>query len=176
MRLTTNALIVRKADYRDADLIIGLFTESHGTLSAIAYSARRSRRRFPILDPLHTMRVELDDDGGDLITLREASVTVPRMGYLRDMVRLTAAVMGLGWVRRVSPPRQPDAAMWGAANAFLDAALTCEAGEVQSELAAFGLTMLRIAGWSPPPSSVRSGMSAESALRVVTETMSAHAG
>ena len=41
-----DAVVLKKVAYRDADLIVTLFVEGHGKLSAIARGARRSRRRF----------------------------------------------------------------------------------------------------------------------------------
>lgn len=44
--LETEALVLRRVDYRDADWILTLLTRDAGKLSALARSARKSRRRF----------------------------------------------------------------------------------------------------------------------------------
>jgi len=50
--IETEALVLRKVEYGDADLILSLYTESRGRISAIARSARKSRKRFTgALDP-----------------------------------------------------------------------------------------------------------------------------
>ena len=73
-------------------------------------------------------------------------------------------------------PHAPDAAVWQLLTSFLDTAAGCPAEHLTGELAAFGLNLLRLLGWSPPPSSVRRGMTAEAALRVVDATIKEHAG
>jgi len=44
--ISTPALLARRVDYRDADLICTLLTRARGKLSAMARGARRSRKRF----------------------------------------------------------------------------------------------------------------------------------
>ncbi|MFH1130461.1 MAG: DNA repair protein RecO, partial [Pseudomonadota bacterium] len=45
-QLVTRALLARTVNYGESDRVCTLLTEDHGKLSAIAKSARRSRRRF----------------------------------------------------------------------------------------------------------------------------------
>ncbi|MBT8493553.1 MAG: DNA repair protein RecO [Deltaproteobacteria bacterium] len=44
--LVTDAIVLRRVDFGDADLILTLFTRSAGKLSALGRAARKSRRRF----------------------------------------------------------------------------------------------------------------------------------
>lgn len=46
MRIVTEALVARSVDYGEADRICTLLTREQGKLSALARSARRSRKRF----------------------------------------------------------------------------------------------------------------------------------
>lgn len=175
-RLVSNAFLLRKVDgRRDADVILTLFTEEHGVITAIAYSAKNSRRRFAVIEPFHTLRVEVDENTeGEMGVLRHAIVHEARTGYLSSLERMEAASVALGWVRRSLPPAAPEKELWSLLNAFLDTALACRADELQSELAAFGLNMLRLIGWAPPPSRVRAGMDAAAVLRVVEDTIRTH--
>ncbi|MEE9384128.1 MAG: DNA repair protein RecO [Nannocystaceae bacterium] len=45
--LLTPAIVLRTRPLREADLVVVLLTRSRGRLDALAYGARRSRRRFP---------------------------------------------------------------------------------------------------------------------------------
>ena len=57
----TLALLLRRTPYRDADLVLSLFTEQLGQVSALARAARKSQRRFGgSLEPFHTLHLELD--------------------------------------------------------------------------------------------------------------------
>ncbi len=46
-RVKDNAFIINKIDFGESDLIITLFTQERGRISAIGKGAKRSRRRFP---------------------------------------------------------------------------------------------------------------------------------
>lgn len=173
MKFTTNGLLLRKVERGDSDLVLTFFTETHGTVSAIAYAARRSRRRFAVLDAFHTLRVEFDDVAGrDLAVLGAASVAVPRTSFLRDLSKMQGASTALGWVRKVCPARAPDPAVWQSLVAFLDSA---EASDADA-LALFGIAFLRQVGLAPAPQSIRSGMSAAAVVRAVDDAVRQHAG
>ncbi len=45
-QLRTDAIVVRRVAYGEADLIVTLYTRELGKISALARSARRSRKRF----------------------------------------------------------------------------------------------------------------------------------
>jgi len=170
-RITTDALLLRKKDHGNADLIVTFFTETHGIVSAIGFGAVRSKKRFAVLEPFHTLRVELDDMGRDLATLHAATVTEARTAYLVDLDMMVRASTALGWVRRVCPPRDPDPAIWQALVAFLDDDSEQPDG---TGLAVFGVHLLRAAGLMP--SSVRSGMSAIEVIRAVEIVVKEQAG
>ncbi len=168
-RTTTDALLLRKKDHGNADTIVTFFTESLGTVSSIGFGARRSRKRFAVLDAFHTLRVELDDMGRDLCTLHAATVTEPRTAYLSSLEMMERASTALGWVRRVCPPRSPEPAIWTALVDFLNTT-----PGTPDDLAIFGLAMLRAAGLMP--SSVRSGMTAREVIRAVEIVVTEQAG
>lgn len=174
-RIVTDALLVQKRERGAVDLLVWFYTRDHGAMTTIAYSARRSKKRFAVLEPFHTLRVEVDDSGKELCVLREAVIGVARPAYLTSLARIQAASTALAWVRTTCPPRAPDAAVWDAVTNYLDAGLACGPDAVDDELAAFGLNLLRAVGLAPPPASVRAGMSAAQVLRVVAETIRAHA-
>lgn len=166
MRVATDALLLRKRDHGEADLVTTLLTCDRGVVFAIAFSARKSRKRFAVLEPFHTMRVELDVGARDLATLRAATVTEPRTVFLHDLDRMRAAARAFVWIRRTCPADDPVPDVWAATCAFLD-------DETSDALAIFGLTLLRLVGLSPR--SVRSGMSAEEVVQAV-ETIIAEQG
>lgn len=161
-RVTTDALLLRVKDHGNADRVVTLFTETHGLVSAIGFGAARSKKRFAVLEPFHTLRVELDDMGRDLATLHAATITEARTAYLADLDRMVRASTALGWVRRVCAPREPEPVIWQALVAFLDDDSAQPDG---TSLAVFGVHLLRAAGLMP--SSVRSGMTAREVIGAV---------
>jgi len=81
VRVRSDALLVRHAPFGDADAMVTFFTEERGLLSAVARSARRSARRFPALEPMHLLRVGLEErPGADAMTLVESTIVRPRLG------------------------------------------------------------------------------------------------
>ena len=173
-REVSDALLLRKVERGDADLVLTFFTEKLGTVTAIAYSARRSKKRFAVLEPFHTLRIELDDAAKEMATLREATVPTPRTPFLSSLDRMQAASRALGWIRITMPTHAPDPDVWRLVTGFLDTAATCPLSDLAGELAAAGLNLLRLLGWAPPPSSVRRGMEPAAVLSVVESTIRDH--
>src|SRR5262245_23669911 len=80
-RISTDALLLRKVPYGEADLILTFFTEARGVVSAAARAARKSVRRFGAIEPLHLLRVTVEERAGaELGNLIEARLVRPRLG------------------------------------------------------------------------------------------------
>ena len=149
--LTTRALLVRRVAYGESDLILTLLTEHAGKLSALARGARRSQRRFGgALEPMHTLRVALDERAtSDLYILREASIEQARTGLTSSLEALDAAGRALAWLARACVAKTPEPLAWAAVGDFLDA-LDSAAQErpPRIQLAEFGLRLLHALGWA----------------------------
>ncbi len=148
-RLRTEALLVRSVPFGDADAMVTLFTEAKGVLAAVARSARRSRHRFPALEPMHLLRVGLEERvAGDVAFLVESTLVRPRLGLTASLDRLEAAGRALRWVRRAAPPHTPEPALWLEINALLDRLDAPEADPSPDALVAgMGLRLLIAVGW-----------------------------
>lgn len=150
IRIDTRAVLLRKLDYGESDLVLTLFTERLGRLSALARGARKSRRRFGgVLEPMHTLRLSLDERlGAELCLLREAQLERVRHRLVADLDRLDAAGRALGWVRRASPPRTEEPEVWSALESLLDRLDDPGAAPLpRHELAEAGLRLLAAFGW-----------------------------
>jgi DNA repair protein RecO (recombination protein O) len=119
---TTRALLVKRVEYGESDLVLTLFTERFGRVSVLARGARRSMRRYGgALEPMHTLEVSLEErPHGELLTLREAKIQELRLPLTGDLGRLQAAGHALGWLRRAAPARTPEPELWLAIVALLD--------------------------------------------------------
>jgi len=148
-RLRTEALLVRSAPFGDADLVVTLFTEARGIVSAVGRSARKSSRRFPALEPMHLLRVGLEERAGaELAQLTESAIVRPRLGIVQDLDRLDAAGAALRWVRRAAPPHHPEPALWSEINDLLDRLDDAGPGpSPRALLAGAGLRLLAAIGW-----------------------------
>jgi len=149
-RLVTRALLLRKVEHGEADLVLAFFTEELGRISALARGARRSRKRFGgALEPLHTLRLDLDEPGtGELHHLREATIDRPRLTLTGDLSRMDAAGRALSWVRSASPPRVREPAVWDALGTLLDRLDDPAGDEPRALLATQGFRLLAAFGWA----------------------------
>jgi DNA repair protein RecO (recombination protein O) len=141
--------LLKRVEYGDSDLVLTLFTEKLGRVSALARSARRSQRRFGgALEPLHTLEVRLEDrPRSELSVLREASIATARPGLVQSLERMRAAGRALGWIRSAAPAHTPEPKLWTAVEALLDELGAKDAIDTNRALAATGLSMLIALGW-----------------------------
>jgi len=156
----TAALLLRRTPYRDADLVLTLFTEQLGQVSALARAARKSQRRFGgSLEPFHTLHVELEEaSNAELMTLQTAHIAVARTNLYEHLESMEAAGKFSSWVRHASPAHTPEPQLWQLAQSCMDrldavAAARGDGGPVSASdrarlvLAAHGLQLLSASGW-----------------------------
>ena len=149
-RIATEALLLRRVDYGEADLVLTLLTEKLGKVSALARGARKSVKRFGgSLEPMHTLAVELDErPGAELFTLLESKLKTPRARIMDSLAAMEAAGKALSWARRAAPPRTPEEAPYAVLSTLLDRLAVAPAPEPSAvALAEAGLCLLSAFGW-----------------------------
>jgi DNA repair protein RecO (recombination protein O) len=150
IRIASDALLLRRVEYGESDLVLTLLTPELGKLSALGRGARKSSKRFGgALEPMHTLRVELDErPGAELLSLTSCKLLTPRGKLLGSLAALEAAGKALSWARRAAPPRTPETEIYALLIRLLDRLE--ESGEperVSVTLAEAGLTLLTALGW-----------------------------
>ncbi len=145
-RVRTAALLLRSTPYGESDSITTFLTEESGKMSAIARGARKSSKRFGgALEPIHTLAIEYEDRGTELVTLKEASVLRARIALAGRLEALEAAGTALRWARALCPARTPEPDAFVALLDMLDA---LDAGaDARTSLAACGLRLLSATGF-----------------------------
>ena len=144
------ALLLRRVEYGESDLVLTLLTDAMGRVSALARGARKSVKRFGgVIEPMHTLRVVYDDrSGAELVSLREAKLERARPFLVTSLERMQAAGQALNWVRKAAPPRTPEPEVWAAMEALLDHLNDAnDALSPRARLAATGLRLLAAFGW-----------------------------
>jgi len=108
-RLRTQALLLRRVEYGESDLVVTLLTEAEGKRSLFARGARKSRKRFTgALEPFRlieaTYRARSDDR---LARLEDASVVEGFDGITGDLHRLCWASLALEWTAALALEGEP---------------------------------------------------------------------
>ena len=145
-----HALLLRRVEYGESDLVVTLLTDTIGRVSAMARGARKSAKRFGgVIEPMHTLRIAYDDrSGAELVVLREAKLARARPFLVTSLERMQAAGQALNWVRKAAPPRTPEPEVWAAMETLLDHLGDPEDTlSPRARLAATGLQLLSAFGW-----------------------------
>ncbi|MEZ4401971.1 MAG: DNA repair protein RecO [Kofleriaceae bacterium] len=107
----SEAILLRRTQVGESDLVVQLFTRSHGRVSAVARGARRSKRRFgPGLEHLTVLEVELTRRrrGAELWSLDGATLVDDHRGLASDPILVGHASYALELVRELAPPEVVD--------------------------------------------------------------------
>lgn len=146
----TRAFVARVVDYGESDRIVTLITEKLGKLSALARSARKSRRRFgAALSPYLMISCSLAGrpSEGRLLTLQScaAAETFPRMTRHVERVSLSAYFTEL--VRESLADAHPEPRIFAL---LLDAHRLLDTGPPGRRFVrAFELRLLSLLGFEP---------------------------
>ncbi len=146
---STDAILLRATDYRDADRIVTLFTQQLGKVSALARGARASKKRFSgVLEPYAVIRVGLVATRSDLLTLERAELVRVFPQVLTSLDRIDVAGAALQLVREAHEARVADEALFLAAVQFLQL-IDHEPDPDRRRLLCFALRVLALSGLSP---------------------------
>jgi len=145
-------LLLRRVDYRESDLIVTLFTETLGQISALARAARSSRRRFGgALETFATITLSLRPPrNSELYGLESAEIATSRLHLVTCTESVAVGGRALTWLRRGLPPRVPEPHLFTATIDFLDRlgqGCTNTGEQARAGLAEFGLLLLEHLGW-----------------------------
>src|SRR5262245_23147488 len=142
-------VVLKTTPLRESDLLVTLYTETHGRVAAVARGARKSQRRFAgALQLLVLGRYELGRrPRGELYGLEAAEVEREWTHLASDVFAVAHASYVAELVGALLPPEQPDPqvlevilALWGS--------LT-EGGPSPAALRAVELELLDLAGHRP---------------------------
>lgn len=146
------AFVLRVSPYGDADAVVQLLTERGGVLGALSRRARApSAKRTIVLEPFHTLAVEVQATSGELSNLKSATIATARTALLEDPARLDAAGLATRWTRALSPAHVPEPEVFAALEQVLDDLNDVHSHAtpvaIESALTAFGLTLLDALGY-----------------------------
>ena len=143
----TEAILAGGAVYGEADRIVTLVTRSLGKISAIARGARKSRSRFGAALASFVVGKATLAERRDLFELSAYTLVRDFTAVARDVVGMAHASYGVELTRELSPPRQPEPALFELIVELLDA--LCQAPPRAETLRGFELRLLEAAGLGP---------------------------
>ncbi len=90
-RFSTTAIVLRRREYGDFDLIVTVLTRDHGKRTLIAKAAKKSTKRFPgVLEPFNNLQIAFRESRRKgMAVLEEASLT-QTLGRIRSDFGKTA--------------------------------------------------------------------------------------
>lgn len=134
---------------RESDLLVTLFTEDHGRISAVARGARRSQRRFAgTLQLLVLGRYQLGrPPRGDLWTLEHAEIEREWSSLASDVVVVAHASYVAELVGALLPAEQPEPEALALIVALWDS--LADVGPSPGALRAIELALLSLGGHRP---------------------------
>ena len=143
-------ILLRRRDYGDDDLITVFFSRNRGKLTAIAKSAKKSRKRFGGTLELFSLLsiVTAAGRGRGLPILREASLQEAFAGIRADIVKTAYASY---WVELVDEWMEPGQASTELFDLLVYVLRSIDAGNVSSGFLSilFQLRFMILAGFSP---------------------------
>lgn len=140
------AFVLRVSPYGDADAVVQLLTEKSGAIAALAKRARApSAKKSWVLEPFHTLSVEISPTSGELSILRSATIETARTALLDDAARLDAAGLATRWTRTLSPVRMAEPEVFEALERLFDA--LASGADPDAATTAYGLELLDALGY-----------------------------
>ena len=149
MIVKTEAVVVKRMDYRDTSLIVNLLTREFGRLTVIAKGARDPRNRLgPLLDSMNHLQVVLYKKEGRDLHLVTQCASLQRFPQLTtDLARLgcSLSILELGYT--VSEAEEESTALF---SSVVDALGAIDRGEnPTSVLLLFESRLLSLLGFRP---------------------------
>lgn len=145
----TLGVVLKTTPLRESDLLVVLYTEAHGRISAVARGARRSQKRFAgALSLLVLAKYELGrKPRGELWSLENAEIVKEWIALAGDVVAVAHASYIAELVGALLPAESPDPEALELICALWDS--LAEGGPSPAALRAVELALLDLAGHRP---------------------------
>lgn len=104
-----NAVVLRKMPYKEADVILSLFTKSTGKVSGLARSAKKSLKRFGgRLEPFVELSVSLKEGKGSMLIVEDVEAVRNFASFMENLELFTWGSYLLEYTDAVLPQQTPN--------------------------------------------------------------------
>lgn len=148
-RYKTQAIVLRKVNYQEADLIVTFLSREFGKMGGLAKHARKSRKRFAnVFGSFAVVELEFTHkQGRDLALLENGDLVLDFGSIGQDMVLLALASNALELTEAFSAELDVDERVFDLAVWVLGR--LAQADRPREALLFFGLKLLDLAGYGP---------------------------
>jgi len=145
--LQSEAIVLRTLPLREADLLVTLFTRSHGKVRGVAKSALKSKKRFGgALEPLTVVAAHWEVRSHELVRIDSCEVMLSPMTQAVDYLRAVALGHVAESLDQLLPDHEANDAVYRLALAVLQ---NLHCGAIWMPLTYFDLWMTRLTGLLP---------------------------
>lgn len=147
-------IIVRVVDYKEADKIISVVTQSRGLNTYIALGARRSSsKKSPHLDLFNLIKFDIGR-GGSPAFLNQVDTENYYLAVKKDFTKVRLAMTFSEIIYQILPEESEDSETFHSLKNFLEAlCLASNVADMNKLANKFGRYLLRHFGYPPPPES-----------------------
>ncbi len=151
MILEELAFVLRAVKYGERDLIVDLFVEGHGKISAIAKSAKTSKKRFPGgLEPFSKMKIKVKiKPNRSLSFLEETDIRNGNVEIRSSFDKITVASYATELVSVFVQPDEPSDEIFSTFDVFLKRVAKSSDAMLPKLLLNFETEVAKCTGFSP---------------------------
>lgn len=149
-------VVVKTADYKDADKIITILTRNHGLISCFALGARRQNsKKSPHLDLISQIDIQIK--GRDYLYLEQASTVASFSKIKGDLKKISLCMSFFEILTQLVPSAVDDQELYLSLVVFLNKIESLESEKEQAKTSSrFALYLLRHLGYpEAPPQSLK---------------------
>ncbi len=117
----TSAIVLRRIDYGESDLIVSLLTAERGVLRGYARAGRKSVKRFgSALEPFSQIEIRCQPGRGELLTLHDADLISSRRGLRLSLPTLALAGYAVELLEMLLPEGEGQPELFCLLQGYLD--------------------------------------------------------
>jgi len=145
---TSEAFILKKTTYAEADYILSIFTKDFGKITALAKNAKKSSKRFGgRLEPFVLSRISFQDRPGRMHILQECETIKVFSRFMEDVELFTLGSFMIENIEILIPKEDPTEKTF---KLFLNTLNALNTGKtILPEILKFQLSVLALSGFMP---------------------------
>ena len=144
----TNAFVLKKTVYKEADYIISFYSSDFGKISSIARSAKKSSKRFGgRLEPFLNLKIKFKPGIKHIKYLEDCSIIKSYADIMNDLDKYKWGSFVLEYIDNLSESEEPNKGLYELLQTSLE--YICEKNDIINMIPRFQYKALRCVGLNP---------------------------